>query len=176
MNGQKIHDLLQRYFDGATSLDEERELQRYFAGRNIPHGLKAYQPMFAFFAEEQAVHPPAQKPAARIIRLNWSIITGIAASIAILFLVSLPKVQREHDQYAYYVDGQRVYDEDAALESAEIKLQMMAASMQKARNSMAAFEKVQESNQSLQRFDKISNAYRQMETLGSKLEELRINN
>ena len=174
MNEQKIHELLQRYFDGATSLDEERELQRYFAGENIPGSLMAYQPMFAFFAEERAVHPPAQKPAARTIRLNWTIATGIAASIAILFLVSLPKVQ--HDQYAFYVDGQRVYDESAALGSAEIKLQMMAASMQKARNSMAAFEKVQESNQSLQQFDKISNAYRQMEMLGSKLEELRINN
>ena len=174
MNEHKIHELLQRYFDGATSLNEERELQRYFAEEDIPASLMAYQPMFAFFAEERAVEPPVQKTAARIIRLNWTIATSIAASIAILFIVSLPKTQ--HDQYAYFVDGQRVYDETAALESAEIKLQMMSASMQKARNSMAAFEKVQESNQSLQQFEKISNAYRQIGMVGSKLEELRINN
>jgi len=171
MNEQKIHELLQRYFDGATSLDEERELQWFFSGRNIPDSLMAYQPMFAFFAEERAVEPPAQKPAARTIRLNWAIATGIAASIAILFLVNLPKTQ--HEQYAYFVDGQRVYDETAAMESAENKLQMLAASMQKARNSMTAFEKVQESNQTLQQFGKISDAYRQMEMLGSKLEELK---
>ena len=172
MNEQKIHELLQRYFEGATSLNEECELQRFFSGGDIPDALKAYQPLFAYFAEERAVEPPAQKPAARIVRMNWAIVTGIAASIAILFIVGLPKAQ--HDQYAYFVDGQRVYDETAALESAEMKLQMMAASMQKARNSMSALEKVQESNQSLQQFEKISNAYRQMEMVNAKLEELRI--
>ena len=174
MNEQKIHELLQRYFDGATTLDEERELQRYFAGGDISDSLKVYQPLFAFFAEERTLEPPAQKPAARTIRLNWTITTGIAASIAILFIVGLPKTQ--HDQYAYFVDGQRVYDETAAMESAENKLQMLAASMQKARSSMSALEKVQESNSSLQQFGKISNAYRQMEMLGSKLEGLRISN
>lgn len=166
--------MLQRYFDGATSLDEERELQRYFAGEDIPDSLKAYRPMFAFLAEERAVEPPAQKPAARTIRLNRAIVTGIAASIAILFLVGLPEMQP--DKYAYYVDGQRVYDEAAAMESAGDKLQMLAASMQKARSSMAAFEKVQESNQSLQQFGKISSAYRQMEEVGAKIKEGAANN
>jgi len=174
MNEQKIHELLQRYFDGATSLDEERELQRYFAGKEIADSLMAYRPMFTFFSEERAVEPPAQKPAARTIRLNWAIVTGIAASIAILFLVGLPKTQP--DQYAYYVDGLRVYDETAAMESAGDKLQMLVASMQKARSSMATFEKVQESNQSLQQFDKVSDAYRKIGIVSSKIEELKINN
>ena len=171
MNEQKIHELLQRYFDGATSLNEERELQRFYAGKDIPDALKPFQPLFAFFAEERAVEPPAQKPEARITPLNWAIITGIAASIAILFVVGLPKTQP--DRYAYFVDGQRVYDETAALASAEIKLQMLAKSMQKARSGMSALEKVQETSQSLQQFDKISNAYRQMEMV---LGELRIEN
>ena len=174
MNEQKIHELLRRYFEGEASLDEECELQRYFAGKDVSESLKVYQPMFTFFAEERAVEPPAHKPAARTIRLHWAIATGIAASIAILFLVSLPKAQP--DLYAYYVDGQRVYNEAAAMEAADDKLQMLAASMQKARSSMSALEKVQESNQSLQQFDKISNAYRQMEMLDAKLEQLRIEN
>jgi hypothetical protein len=163
MNEQKIHDLLRLYFDGATSLSEERELQRFFAGKDIPGSLKAYQPMFAFFAEERAVEPPAHKPAARTIRMNWTIVTGIAASIAILFLVGIPKMQP--DDYICYVDGQRIYDQTAALESAEDKLQLLAASMQKAQNSMAAFEKVQESAQSLQQFSKISDIYKQVERI-----------
>ena len=163
MNEQKIHELLQRYFDGATSLEEERALQRYFAGSDMPDSLKAYRPMFAFFAEERAVEPPKQKAVIRNIRLNLSIITGIAASIAILFLVGVPKMKS--DDYIYYVDGQRIYDQTAAIASAENKLQLLAASMQKAQNSMAAFDKVQESNESLQQFSKISNAYRQMEKI-----------
>ena len=168
MNEQKVHELLQRYFGGATSLDEERELQRYFAGKEIPCSLKVYQSMFAFFAEERAVNPPANKTGARTIRLNWGIVTGIAASIAILFLIGLPRIPAS--EYVYYVDGQRIYDETAAVESVENKLQLLAASMQKAKNSMVVFEKVQESNQSLQQFAKISNAYRQVEEMKDKLQ------
>jgi len=161
MNEQKIQELLQRYFDGATKLDEERELQRYFAGDDISDTLKAYCPMFTFFAEERAVAPPQPKAVIRNIRLNLSILTGIAASIAILFLVNLP--EKQPDQYVYFVDGQRVYNEAAAMESAEYKLQLLAASMQKAQNSMAVLEKVQDSHQALQQFDKISNAFQRIE-------------
>ena len=161
MNEQKIHELLQRYFDGATSLDEERKLQRYFSGGDISDSLKAYLPLFTFFAEERAIAPPQQKAVVRNLRIRLSIITGIAASIAILFLVGFPKTQS--DNYIYYIDGQRVYDESAAIAKAEDKLQLLAASMQKAQSSMAAFEKVQESNHALQQFDKISNAYQLVE-------------
>ena len=168
MNEQKIHELLQRYFNGASTLDEERELQRYFAGEDISGSLKVYRPMFTFFAEERSIQVPQPKSVIRNLRLNLSIITGIAASIAILFLVGYPKMQSHN--YVYYVNGQRIYDQMAALESAEDKFQLLAVSMQKARNSMATFDKVQESKQSLQQFDKISNAYQLIE------KELRINN
>ena len=174
MNEQKVQDLLRRYFDGATSIDEERELQQYFSEENIPDSLKAYRPMFAFFAVERAVEPPVRQ-SARTIRLNWTAV-GVAASIAILFLVGWPKTPETHEQYAYYVDGQRVYNEMAAMELADDKLQMLSASMQKAKSSMSAFEKVQESNQSLQQFSKISNAYRQIEEVGFKLQDVTSNN
>ncbi len=170
MNEQKIQELLQRYFDGETTLAEERELQRFFAGEDIPESLKVYQPMFAFFVEEKAVEPPISKPGRRTIRLNWTIVTGVAASIAILFLIGLPKTLRQ-EGYAYYVDGQRIYNEVAAVEAAGDKLQLLAVSMQKARNSVTTFNKVQESNQSLQHFTKISNAYQQMEGVGFKIQE-----
>ena len=173
MNEKEVHILLQRYFEGATSLNEERELQCYFSEGNIPDSLKAYRPMFAFFAVERAVEPPAQKPMARTIRMNWIIATGIAASIAILFMLSLPKMQ--NDNYVYLVDGQRIYDETAAIALAENKLQLLAESMQKAHNSMSTFDKVQGSNQSLQQLSKISNAYRQIEMVNTKIDEFKRN-
>jgi len=163
MNAQKTKELLERYFDGATSLDEERELQRYFAESDIPDSLKIYRPMFAFFDEERAVQPPAQKPVIRKLRL-LSVITGIAASIAILIMFGLP-LKQQPDNIIYYVDGKRVYDETAAIALAENKLQMLAQSMQKAQSSMATFEKVQEGVQPLQQLSKISNIYQQMERI-----------
>ena len=172
MNEQKIHELLQRYFDGATSLDEERDLQRYLTGSDLPESLKAYRPLFDFFAEERDVKPDLKiqrfkdsknQKLNRGIFESWNlgIITGIAASIAILFMVGVPKMQR--DDYIYYVNGQRIYDQTAALEMAEDKLQLLAASMQKAQTGMATFDKLQETGQSLQQFNKISDAYRKIE-------------
>ena len=68
--------------------------------------------------------------------------------------------------YAYYVNGERVYDQTAAIASAEDKLQMLTVSMQKARSSMAAFEAIQKGSSSLKQFDKIVGAYQQVkETL-----------
>ena len=174
MNEQKIEELLKRYFDGLTSLDEERALQRYFAKSDIPDSLKVYRPMFAFFDEERAIQPPVQKPVIGNLRL-FSIVTGIAASIALLIMFGLP-MNKQPDNYIYYVDGQRVYDETAAIALAENKLQMLAQSMQKAQSSMAAFEKVQESVQPLQQLNKISNALRQLETIGIEIEKLIIDN
>ncbi len=161
MDEQKIQDLLQRYFDGATSLEEERKLQQFFSREEIPGELKKYQPLFAFFTEEKAIEPPQHKPKGKTIRIPWLIVTGIAASIAILFLVTVPKSQQE--EFKYYVDGKRVYDEAAAMETAETKLQMMAMTMQKAKNSMSAFEKVQEGTSSLQQIEKVQEAYHKAE-------------
>jgi len=174
MNEQKVNELLQRYFDGETTRDEECALQRYFAqsDSDIPDPLKAYRPLFTFFAQERAVQPPIRKE--RDIRIGWTILMGVAASIAVLFMMVLPK--KESDNFVYFVDGQRIYDETAAIAMAENSLQLLAASMQKAHTGMAAFDRLQESTQALQQFDKISEAYRQVLEIGSRFDDLRVLN
>ena len=161
MNEQKIHELLRSYFDGATSAAEERELRRFFASEEIPDSLMLYRPMFAYFAREHAVAPPEARPAARFNLRPWVIATGIAASIAVLFLVS--RIETSRDEFKYFVDGRRIYDRAAAVESAAGQLQLLAASMQKARKSMDAFEAVGATGQSLQQLNKISGALRYAE-------------
>lgn len=61
MDLQKIEQLLDAYFEGTTSLAEEKILQEYFnRGEVAPH-LKVYQDMFSFFAtaksEKTAITP-----------------------------------------------------------------------------------------------------------------------
>lgn len=47
-----INSLLQLFFDGATSLAQEKELQRYFTTvRPLPSELEPYAPMFAWYAD-----------------------------------------------------------------------------------------------------------------------------
>ena len=48
----KIDDLLNRYFDGNTTCEEEREIKRFFREEEVPSELEVYRPLFAFFEEE----------------------------------------------------------------------------------------------------------------------------
>ncbi|MCC8134709.1 MAG: hypothetical protein LIP04_14905 [Tannerellaceae bacterium] len=47
-----IDDLLNKYFEGKTSSEEERVLRTYFSSSGVPEHLSAYQPLFAYFDEE----------------------------------------------------------------------------------------------------------------------------
>lgn len=47
-----IEQLLERYFEGVTSTEEERTLRRFFTSGNIPDNLMMYKPLFAYFENE----------------------------------------------------------------------------------------------------------------------------
>ena len=48
-----IKELLQKYFEGDTSLAEESILKNYFLQENLPDDLKQYQTMFVCFEQAQ---------------------------------------------------------------------------------------------------------------------------
>ena len=43
----KIDELLDKYFEGETSCEEERELRRFFTEGEVPEHLQTYRPLFA---------------------------------------------------------------------------------------------------------------------------------
>lgn len=49
---KNIEDLLNRYFEGGTSAEEERRLRAFFASGEVPGHLAEYIPLFAYFEEE----------------------------------------------------------------------------------------------------------------------------
>lgn len=49
----KIEKLLQKYFDGETSINEEKELTNYFLSENVAEHLMQYKVMFAYYKKEQ---------------------------------------------------------------------------------------------------------------------------
>ncbi|MEX0998066.1 MAG: hypothetical protein WDZ45_13530 [Flavobacteriaceae bacterium] len=50
MDSKKIEQLLDAYFEGTTSIAEEKLLQEYFKSGEVAPHLEVYQDMFAFFA------------------------------------------------------------------------------------------------------------------------------
>lgn len=48
----KIEELIDRYFEGQTSCEEERELRSFFTKENVPEHLQVYRPLFVCLEKE----------------------------------------------------------------------------------------------------------------------------
>ncbi len=53
MESVNIEKLLDKYFEGETSIAEETTLKLYFAKQNVPEHLMQYKAMFAYFAQNK---------------------------------------------------------------------------------------------------------------------------
>ena len=55
MTFQEINDLIEKYFAGETSLEDEKILRGYFNGSKVDARLATYAPLFQFFEKEKTV-------------------------------------------------------------------------------------------------------------------------
>jgi hypothetical protein len=55
MSNEQIKILLEKYFAGETTLEEEIALGSYFNGDTIADEFKQYQPLFQFFKKEKEI-------------------------------------------------------------------------------------------------------------------------
>ena len=97
-----IRQLLDRFMAGETSLEEEALLGEWFRQHpDVSDDLKEYQIMFGYFDEGMPLDHQAEKHVAdahpttkaRMRRL-WLPI-GMAASIALLFVLAIPRIGRQ---------------------------------------------------------------------------------
>lgn len=85
---QEISDLLEKYFDGETSIEEEKILKEYFLHtENIPEEWKEYKTLFSYFevASEQTYERDILLPKKRSYRLPIGF-SAVAAVIIAIFL------------------------------------------------------------------------------------------
>lgn len=79
-----IDDLLNRYFEGETSAEEEKQLRAFFTSGDVPAHLRVHRPLFIYFEEEirQEKEPVRQIGINRRKTMYW--ISGIAAGVLLL--------------------------------------------------------------------------------------------
>lgn len=51
MEFNKIEDILEKYFQGETTIAEENQLKEYFSSPNVAQHLEQYKPMFGYFSQ-----------------------------------------------------------------------------------------------------------------------------
>ncbi len=87
MELKQVHKLVDRFFDGATTLEEEKHLMSYFSQKDIDPTLRAYLPYFKATAQDrkQVLNKPLSPVSNR--RKPWIRITAIAASFLVGFFV-----------------------------------------------------------------------------------------
>lgn len=79
-----IENLLEKYFNGETTCDEERELRRFFTQPDVPEHLQAYRPLFAYIgrkAEEARQTVSPVQAVRRPSRFTVYLTRGIAACL-----------------------------------------------------------------------------------------------
>jgi hypothetical protein len=82
MEFNKIEVLLEKYFEGETSIAEENELKDYFSSSNVAEHLEQYRPLFGYFAEakeQKLTHQVSLTSKNR--KVTW---LSIAASIVMM--------------------------------------------------------------------------------------------
>ncbi|OAZ02864.1 hypothetical protein [Flavobacterium succinicans] len=87
----KIEELLEKYFQGESSIAEEKELTNYFSSSNVAQHLEQYQPLFGYFSLAKEQINPKEAPEwhtqkeATAKPVWWS----LAASVVILLGIGM---------------------------------------------------------------------------------------
>ena len=107
MNTPELHNLIERYFNADTSLEEERLLRRELAtGINNPD-----DPVIQEACAVMGLHVIRRKPAA-----IWRNVAAVAVAIAVTgSLLSGVIRQQSTGECVAYVNGQRISDRDAVM-------------------------------------------------------------
>lgn len=92
MELDKIENILEKYFQGETTIAEENQLKEYFSSSNVAQHLEQYKPIFGYFSQVKQQKSTQEIPLKTKKRnVVW---LSIAASVVVLlgagtyFLVS----------------------------------------------------------------------------------------
>jgi len=84
MNENNIRQLIERFLNAETTLEEEQTLYEYFQDENVADDLKPYREVFQSFAAVKGIDKPVTKSTPA-----WVIALRTVTSMAAVFLIGL---------------------------------------------------------------------------------------
>ena len=152
----RTDELLEKYFAGITSLQEEKELKAYFKSGCVADEHRKYVPLFqAFEMEKTVVAPDLEHKTNRsssLFKRRWTIIvSGAAAACLLLFFTA--RYQQYSSENYMIVRGKRINNPEMARNFANAKLEksldIINRSLSSQRNNEMVREKLQEIEQEI---------------------------
>jgi hypothetical protein len=144
---EMMNELLEKYFRGETSLEDEKELKQYFLTGNVSPDLETYRILFGVFDQElteKAISPlikvlPKQRKNKRIW-LQSFFTTGIAATIVIVLWIQLPPSSLNYT----IIGGTRIDNTEFAQRYAAKKLSKVNNIIARTMSPLKSLNKVRE--------------------------------
>lgn len=104
MELSNIEKLLEKYFEGETTISEEKELKVYFTGENVPSHLERYRDLFQYFSKESSLTATKDLNIGSITKRKTYAWVGIAASVALIAGIFLTKSSPAPEELGTYED------------------------------------------------------------------------
>lgn len=139
-----MKNLIEKYFEGETTLQEEAELRRYFNSGNVEPSLRQYQPLFRHFENERGQGLSSDfdqrllqklKGSAKVVQMQrrWRVLLRAAAAAAavagIFFWLQRPVSPPA--QHAINWEKYEITDEKAAYEETVKALKLLSSKLNK---------------------------------------------
>lgn len=132
----KIETLLEKYFEGQTSLKEEGQLSDYFSGNEVDPSLAAYVPMFAGFKQAREEHSVKELELPQQVSSNRSWWYGIAAILVVALGIASFMWSGANGLTAEEQEAMAAYQE------ARASLELLSENMNKGTESIAYLNEI----------------------------------
>ncbi len=109
----EIDKLLNDYFEGLTSIEEEKRLKQYFESDRVKPEHQMYKTLFAAFSQEREwTSPPARLPREskrKPFNLKlWIPLSGAVAACGLLLFFTTPFSRFQKPDYVVIVNGRHI--------------------------------------------------------------------
>ena len=140
MEQNNIKNLLDKYFDGNTTIDEENQLKSYFSTENVADDLKQYQPIFQYFSTQEKVN---FEPNINL-KSNKKPIYYLSIAASIVLLIGLGTYFKNNNNTSSNNDLGSYNSPEVAFKETQKALQMLSSNVNIGINSVAYFNEYQE--------------------------------
>ena len=126
MELDRIEKLIDKYFEGETSIAEEKELKNYFSSSDVAQHLEQYKSVFGYFSQAQSQQCNATIPLKAKKRTNVAWLS-IAASVVILFGIGTFMYTKTNDKPSSQLSDLGTYDDpEVALAETQKALELVS--------------------------------------------------